>query len=188
MSRAVNNETVVEVNTVREKNRRRRKRKRKLKSFKSLRDGPRVTIIRSPRSHKVVARIKWTFRAYFDLILIIASIFLTSYSIIESTAKDRKLADYGEYNIAQVYAKSSQQGRLYRHYKFEVDGSIYKGFSLDDSHLKVGDNILIVYLPSDPSVNFSATRVDKYKNKRQKRLERQQERAKKRKSSSENQK
>ena len=76
-------------------------------------------------------------------------------------------------------ARKNARGTPYRYYRFEVNGKVYKGFSVSDPSFTIGESIMIVYLPSDPSINYSSTYVDKYRAKLRKRQERRQKLAEK---------
>lgn len=120
---------------------------------------------------------KWDIPLKWDWVLIIALGSLIVYKVTVNTINSYKIAAYGENQVAYVYGKKNARGTPYRYYRFEVDGRIYKGFSVSDPSFTIGESIMIVYLPSDPSINYSSTYVDKYRAKLRKRQERRQKRA-----------
>ena len=54
---------------------------------------------------------------------------------------------------------------------------LFRSVSVSDPQLTIGESIMIVYLPSDPSINDSSTHIDALKAKQRKRQERRQKRA-----------
>lgn len=122
---------------------------------------------------------KWDIPLRLDYVLIFALISLIVYKVTVNTINSYKLAAYGENHVAYVYAKNNARGTPYRYYRFEVNERVYKGFSVSDPSFTVGESIMIVYLPSDPSINYSSTYVDKYKAKLRKRQERRRKFAEK---------
>ena len=113
----------------------------------------------------------------WEWILIVSMISLIGYKVTVNTINSYKLAAYGENQVAYVYGKKNARGTPYRYYRFEVNGKVYKGFSVSDPSFTIGESIMIVYLPSDPSINDSSTHIDALKAKQRKRQERRQKRA-----------
>ena len=122
---------------------------------------------------------KWDIPLKWEWILIVSMISLIGYKVTVNTINSYKLAAYGENQVAYVYGKKNARGTPYRYYRFEVNGKVYKGFSLSDPQLTVGESIMIVYLPSDPSVNDSATNIEELRSKQHKRQERRRKFAEK---------
>lgn len=122
---------------------------------------------------------KWDIPLKWEWILIVSMISLIGYKVTVNTINSYKLAAYGENQVAYVYGKKNARGTPYRYYRFEVNGKVYKGFSVSDPSFTIGESIMIVYLPSDPSINYSSTYVDKYRAKLRKRQERRQKLAEK---------
>ncbi len=122
---------------------------------------------------------KWDIPLRLDYVLIFALISLIVYKVTVNTVNSYKLAAYGENQVAYVYAKKKHQARHFRYYRFEINGEFYHGYSLSDPQLTVGESIMIVYLPSDPSVNDSATNIEELRSKQHKRQERRQKFAEK---------
>ncbi len=120
---------------------------------------------------------KWDIPLRWDWVLIIALISLIVYKVTVNTVNSYKVAAYGENKVAYVYATKNARGTPYRYYRFEVNERVYKGFSVSDPGFKIGESIMIVYLPSDPSINYSSTYVNKFRTKQFKRQERRQKRA-----------
>lgn len=149
------NQAKIRKQTRREKNRRKREREKAAKASQK----------------------KWDIPLRLDYVLILALISLIVYKVTVNTINSYKLAAYGENQIAYVYAAKNARGTPYRYYRFEVNKLVYKGFSVSDPRFTVGENIMIVYLPSDPSINYSSTYVDKYRAKLRKRQERRQRHA-----------
>ncbi len=117
---------------------------------------------------------KWDIPLKWEWVLIVSMISLIGYKVTVNTINSYKLAAFGENQVAYVYGKKNARGTPYRYYRFEVNGKVYKGFSVSDPSFTKGESIMIVYLPSDPSINYSSTYVDKYRAKLRKRQERRQ--------------
>ena len=117
---------------------------------------------------------KWDIPLKWEWVLIVSMISLIGYKVTVNTINSYKLAAFGENQVAYVYGKKNARGTPYRYYRFEVNGKVYKGFSVSDPSFTIGESIMIVYLPSDPSINYSSTYVDKYRAKLRKRQERRQ--------------
>lgn len=122
---------------------------------------------------------KWDIPLKWEWVLIIALYSWIVYKGTVNTVNTYKLAAYGEYQVAYVYGKKNARGTPYRYYRFEVDGKVYKGFSVSDPSFTIGESIMIVYLPSDPSINDSSTHIDELRSKQHKRQERRQKFAEK---------
>ena len=122
---------------------------------------------------------KWDIPLRWDWVLIIVFSGWVIYKGTVNTVNNYKLASCGEYQVAYVYGKKNARGTPCRYYRFEVHGKVYKGFSVSDPSFTIGESIMIVYLPSDPSINYSSTYVDKYRAKLRKRQERRQKLAEK---------
>lgn len=143
----------------REKNRRRRERERR----------------RKMRPQK-----KWYGKISLKSLFFAAVFIWAAYKATFRTINDNKLASNGEYSRGLIYATSRHQARFYRYYWYIIDGRSYKGYSLDDEKLGVGDSIDIVYLPSAPYISSSSTKINKMRGNRQKRKERGLERRQRR--------
>lgn len=122
---------------------------------------------------------KWDIPLKWEWVLIIALYSWIVYKVTVNTVNSYKLAAYGENQVAYVYAKKKHQARHFRYYRFEINGEFYHGYSLSDPQLTVGESIMIVYLPSDPSVNDSATNIEELRSKQHKRQERRRKFAEK---------
>ena len=122
---------------------------------------------------------KWDIPLRLDYVLIFALISLIVYKVTVNTVNSYKLAAYGENQVAYVYAKKKQQARHFRYYRFDINCEFYNGYTIYYPQLKVGESIMIVYLPSDPSVNDSATNIEELRSKQHKRQERRQKFAEK---------
>lgn len=124
--------------TQREKDRRRRKREQKLKT---------------PRK-------KWEIPLSLGSIFLILFFGWGIYNATIGTMNDYKLANYGERRNAFVYRKVIGRGCTYVHYVFEINGYTYTGCSTGARKAKLGDSLMIVYLPSNPTINESAYHID----------------------------
>lgn len=79
------------------------------------------------------------------------------YRIAVSAYERYRLEDEGICTIAVVYTIGF---RFTRYYDFKVGQRYYRGSSISDGSKKIGDTLIVVYLPSDPSINRSQESLD----------------------------
>ena len=89
---------------------------------------------------------KWDIPLKWEWVLIVSMISLIGYKVTVNTINSYKLAAFGENQVAYVYGKKNARGTPYRYYRFEVNGKVYKGFSVSDPSFTIGESIMIVYL------------------------------------------
>lgn len=109
-------------------------------------------LIRSPK-YKVRNRIVYVIWIAFGLLFLIRG--------TKRTVENYHLKKEGICVQAVVYHKYQAQHKKVRCYEFRVGEKKYRGKTITDHKLKVGDSLTIIYLPSNPEINRSNTVINK---------------------------
>jgi len=90
-------------------------------------------------------------------LVLLGNIIALVYFCTENDIEHYHLRKEGIITRAYIYKiGSSGKGPIPR-YRFYIKGVEYKGFTISDTKVKVGDTITIRYLEKDPNVNESET-------------------------------
>ena len=97
-------------------------------------------------------------------IVFITFLAYTIFWVYSDRTEIHKLKKDGVVTPGYIYnERSGVKADYYRYYRFTLSKGVYKGVSRGgDEGKHTGDSILVVYLPSDPSVNRSLNFLEKY--------------------------
>ncbi len=97
------------------------------------------------------------FRAIFGVLAVVVPLGL-GVLFHQAELRLRALADHGRAATAVVTSVEESQGRLYTHYRYDVDGASYtRTVAQADAPVPVGGAVPITYLPEDPSFSQPGT-------------------------------